>query len=245
MTTLEPGASEVLTHGLAWSPRSTAFLASSPAAIITEGLEVLVQLVMAAITTCPWSRSKWAPSARRTGTVALGRPLTPVGSGSNHPGAGSPLACTAGGSLAGNDSADASSGPATPGTVGTEGGSISSSARRKAGLASLRATRSCGRLGPARLGPRVVEEALLLGIGLDEGDLLGRAAGEPQVAQRLVVDGEDRAGGAVLRRHVADGGAVLDRDVADPGTVELDELADHAVAAQQLGDGEHQVGRGR
>src|SRR6266542_3038462 len=158
MTTLEPGASEVLTHGLAWSPRSPAFLASTPAAIITEGLEVLVQLVMAAITTSPWSRSKWVPSARRTGTVALGRPLTPVGSGSNHPGAGSPLACTAGGSLAGNDSADASSGPATPGTpgtVGTEGGSISSSARRKAGLASLRATRSCGRLGPARLGTTV------------------------------------------------------------------------------------------
>src|SRR6185437_14897681 len=33
---------------------STAFLASSPAASITEGLEVLVQLVMAAMTTLPW-----------------------------------------------------------------------------------------------------------------------------------------------------------------------------------------------
>jgi hypothetical protein len=53
MTTLEPGASEVLTQGLAASPRSTAFLASRPAASITDGLEVLVQLVMAAITTCP------------------------------------------------------------------------------------------------------------------------------------------------------------------------------------------------
>ena len=30
----------------------------------------------------------------------------------------------------------------------------------------------------------------------------------------------------------------------DAGPVELDELADHAVAAQQLGDGEHQVGGG-
>src|SRR6266540_282801 len=117
MTTLEPGASEVLTHGLAWSPRSTAFLASSPAAIITDGLEVLVQLVMAAITTCPWSRSKLAPSDSRTGTETFARPLTPVGSGSNQPGAGSPLAVTAGESLAGNDSAEASSGPATVATA--------------------------------------------------------------------------------------------------------------------------------
>jgi hypothetical protein len=53
MTTFDPGASEVLTHGFDVSPRSTAFLARRPAAIITEGLDVLVQLVMAAITTCP------------------------------------------------------------------------------------------------------------------------------------------------------------------------------------------------
>src|SRR6266498_5754454 len=109
MTTLEPGASEVLTHGLDWSPRSTAFLASSPAAIITDGLEVLVQLVMAAITTSPWSRPKLAPSESCTGTETFARPLTPVGSGSNQPGAGSPgagspLALTAGASLAGKDS---------------------------------------------------------------------------------------------------------------------------------------------
>ena len=31
---------------------------------------------------------------------------------------------------------------------------------------------------------------------------------------------------------------------ATPGAVELDELADHAVLAQHLGDGEHQVGGG-
>jgi hypothetical protein len=94
--------------------------ASSPAASITDGLEVLVQLVMAAITTCPWSRSKRVPSSSWTGTRRLGRPLAPVGSGSNQPaGAGSwfsrlfapPL--LDGGSLAGNDSADASSGPSS------------------------------------------------------------------------------------------------------------------------------------
>ena len=35
------------------SPFSTAFLAKSPAAIMTDGLEVLVQLVIAAITIDP------------------------------------------------------------------------------------------------------------------------------------------------------------------------------------------------
>src|ERR687897_2528869 len=117
MTTLDPGASEVLTHGLEARPRSTALRASRPAASITDGLEVLVQLVMAAMTTCPWSRSKRVPSSSWTGTRLPGRPLAPAGSGSNQPaGAGSWLGwgttpvMNAGGSLAGNDSAEASSG---------------------------------------------------------------------------------------------------------------------------------------
>src|SRR5205823_5350591 len=54
VTTLEPGARLVLTNGLLRRPRSTAFLANSPAAIMTDGLDVFVQLVMAAITTEPW-----------------------------------------------------------------------------------------------------------------------------------------------------------------------------------------------
>src|SRR5215211_5582792 len=55
MTTLDPGASVVFTHGLLVSPRSTAFFASSAAPIMTCGFEVLVQEVIAAITTWPWS----------------------------------------------------------------------------------------------------------------------------------------------------------------------------------------------
>ncbi|OPX59816.1 MAG: hypothetical protein A4E29_01213 [Methanomassiliicoccales archaeon PtaB.Bin134] len=39
--------------GFGRNPRSTAFLASSPAAIITDGLEVLVQEVMEAMSTSP------------------------------------------------------------------------------------------------------------------------------------------------------------------------------------------------
>ncbi len=53
MTTLEPGASVVLTQGLRARPRSTAFLASSAAPTMTLGLDVLVQDVIAAMTTEP------------------------------------------------------------------------------------------------------------------------------------------------------------------------------------------------
>src|SRR5213079_994308 len=53
VTTFDPGARLVFTHGLRSRPRSIAFLASSPAPTITDGLEVLVQLVIAAITTAP------------------------------------------------------------------------------------------------------------------------------------------------------------------------------------------------
>ena len=63
MTTREPGASEDLTHGLRWRPRSTAFFASSAAPSITCGFEVFVQLVIAAITTEPSCSSTSSPSS--------------------------------------------------------------------------------------------------------------------------------------------------------------------------------------
>src|SRR3569833_4047269 len=107
MTTLEPGASEVFTHGLRDRPRSTAFLASSAAPIITDGLEVLVQEVIAAITTAPWSRSS-SPPSRLTVTGLLGRPAaeSAVLSAGLSP---APFSPTDGESAAGNDSAVASS----------------------------------------------------------------------------------------------------------------------------------------
>src|SRR3954470_17614114 len=73
MTTLDPGASVVFTHGLAVRPRSTAFLASSAAPIITCGLEVFVQEVMAAITTWPWSTKVSVPSSMTTRVGLAGR----------------------------------------------------------------------------------------------------------------------------------------------------------------------------
>src|ERR1700722_16179561 len=64
MTTLEPGARVVLTHGLRSSPASTALRATGAAPIMTDGLEVLVHEVMAAMTTEPWSTCVWVPSSR-------------------------------------------------------------------------------------------------------------------------------------------------------------------------------------
>src|SRR5580704_1585599 len=68
MTTRDPGAREVLTHGLDRRPRATAFWASSPAASITCGLDVFVQLVIAAITTWPSATSTGSPPRRAVAT---------------------------------------------------------------------------------------------------------------------------------------------------------------------------------
>ena len=76
MTTFEPGASEVLTHGLTLRPFWTALRARMPAPSITDGFDVLVQLVIAAITTCPWSSSVSVPSASVTGVRAIVRSAT-------------------------------------------------------------------------------------------------------------------------------------------------------------------------
>src|SRR5947209_12661772 len=110
MTTLDPGASVVFTHGLLVSPRSTAFLASSAAPIITCGLDVLVQEVMAAMTTWPWSTSVSVPSSMTTRVGFDGRPLDePWTAVCGLP--ASPLPCANGltGSDAGKEPADASS----------------------------------------------------------------------------------------------------------------------------------------
>ena len=96
-------------------------------------------------------------------------------------------------------------------------------------------------LGRARVDP----EPLLLRVGLDERELRVGAAGEAQVADRLGVDREDAAGRAVLGRHVGDRRAVGERELREAGAEELDELADDAVLAEHLRDGEDEVGRGR
>ena len=221
---MEPGAIDVLTHGATVRPRSTAFLASIAAAIITDGLEVLVQLVIEAIETMPWSISKVAPSAVVTLTFFEGRPApSPSSAGLSPPLVPSVLPCRAVGSLAGKLAAA----PGVALVVGDVGRQhlaegVLGVGERDAVLRALRAGdgRHDGRqvelelLGVARLGlvrAGVQPHALLLGVGLDQRDRLVGATGEAQVLQRHVVDREDRAGRAELRAHVADRGAVGQR----------------------------------
>ena len=85
---------------------------------------------------------------------------------------------------------------------------------------------------------------LLLHVPLDERHLLGRPAGEPQVGQGLVVHGEEAHRGPVLGGHVGDRGPVGERHALETAPEELDELSDHPILPQDLGDREHQVGGG-
>src|SRR6185436_15149523 len=57
-TDCDPGDNDVLTQGLVFSPFATALRARSPAASITLGFDVLVQEVMAAMTTSPVPTAK-------------------------------------------------------------------------------------------------------------------------------------------------------------------------------------------
>ena len=67
MTTFEPGARVVLTHGLDFRPLRFALRASRPAASMTLGFEVLVHEVIAATATAPWSSVYFVPSPSVTG----------------------------------------------------------------------------------------------------------------------------------------------------------------------------------
>ena len=89
---------------------------------------------------------------------------------------------------------------------------------------------------------RGVEPSLFFGIRLHQLDLLRAAPRQSQIAQGLRVDGENAAGCAILRRHVADRGPVREAQFAHAGAVKLNKLAHHAQLAQHLGHGQHQVG---
>jgi hypothetical protein len=95
-----------------------------------------------------------------------------------------------------------------------------------------------------RLDGGVDPEALLLGIGFDQSDLVFLAAGQAQIVQRLVVNAEEAAGRAIFGRHVGQRGAVGQRQVGKAGAVIFDEAAHHAMLAQHVGGGQHEVGGG-
>jgi hypothetical protein len=132
VTTLEPGASEVLTHGLRVRPRSRALRATRPAATITSGLEVLVHEVIAAITTSPWSRVKRAPSYSTT---------VPLSAGAASSGSAGPPSSTIS--------------PTVPATAGADLPKVFSRSCSHCAFIPLSSTRSWGRFGPARAGSTV------------------------------------------------------------------------------------------
>src|SRR5271165_5986587 len=129
VTTMEPGASEVFTHDGTFRPFSTAFFATSPAATSTYGFEVLVQLVMAAITTLPWlsalSSTTCSSATSCCESMPAGCPPSPSQRDTCFGGTCWPGLSSVGNACS-NDLAAADSG-----------------------------TRSCGRLGPAMLGSTV------------------------------------------------------------------------------------------
>ena len=136
MTTIDPGARLVLTHGFVVNPRWTAFLASRPAPIITLGFDVFVQLVIAATTTEPWSSA--AALSDSDSSTATATP--PVSCG-----------CVASPGLA-----------AVAAGFVLRSPSIVSSACVNRSLDCLSGTRSCGRFGPARLGSTVERSSSMI-----------------------------------------------------------------------------------
>src|SRR5699024_12664315 len=123
---------------------------------MTDGLEVLVQEVIAAMTTEPLSIVHWLPSAKRMCAGVRDHSWSPPQS---QGGLGSSPAWawpTATGSLAGNDSAEASSRPATA----TASAWLSPASRADTACGAMRnGTRSCGRLGPAIDGSTVLKSS--------------------------------------------------------------------------------------
>ena len=127
---------------------------------MTNGFEVLVHEVIAAITTDPWSMLALVPSSKVTSVGSEGHPWA---SAKVHDCLGwsvrwSPVTAT--GSLAGKDSADASSRPVGP--VLGDGCVWSASRQRMSCCADVNEIRSCGRVGPAIDGSMVARSSTTL-----------------------------------------------------------------------------------
>ncbi len=91
---------------------------------------------------------------------------------------------------------------------------------------------------------RGAEQALRLGVFLDQRNARRRARRGFKIIQRLIVDREETAGRAIFRRHIGDRRTVGEREMFEAGTVEFDEFADDAELAQHLRHGQHEIGRG-
>ena len=181
---------------------------------MTEGLLVLVQLVIAAMTTAPWPISdEWPLSL----TVAFcGEGLVVEAEAAFGDGRGERPCATI--------SFIAASGTRSCGRLGpaSEGSTVAKVERDGLGEESARACVGA-------------EQALLFAVALDQLDFVLRAAGRAQVVERFGIDREEADRRAVFGGHVADRRAVGERHAADAGAVELDELIDDACPCGEFG----------
>ena len=94
------------------------------------------------------------------------------------------------------------------------------------------------------IGQRIGPEAGLARIRFHQLHLLGLAAGQAQIVQRLFVDGKQRSGGTVFGAHIGNGGAVANRQTARTLAVEFEVGTHHFFLAQEFGQRQHHIGRG-
>ena len=116
----------------------------------------------------------------------------------------------------------------------------------------MRIRRACNAAGDAgkiklqaafvlHAGQAVSPQTGVPGIGFDQLHLLRLPARQPEVGNRLLVDGEHGGCGPILRRHVGDGGTVANREAARAFSVKLQISAHHFLLAQKLGESQHDV----
>ena len=100
------------------------------------------------------------------------------------------------------------------------------------------------RVAVDRLG-RVIgaEQPLGFAVGLGEPGLIPTVR-TFEIAQRFGIDREESDRGAVFGSHVRDGGAIRQRHAGQTRPEELDEFVDHALLAQHLRHGQHEIGGG-
>jgi hypothetical protein len=219
VTTFDPGARLVLTHGLLVRPFSTGLLRQQPAPIITLGFDGVG---------AARDRGDDHRAVVERGDVVATATATAAAAG---------LAPLAGTCMLGSAGGERRVGLAERHTI------LRALRAREAGLDGAKI--HLDRLRVRGVGrPGGTEQALRLCVSLHQRDLCRVAPGEAQVVERHVVDREDRDGGAVLRAHVAERRTVRHGEGAEAFAEELDEHADDAHLAQPLGNREHEVRRG-
>ena len=88
----------------------------------------------------------------------------------------------------------------------------------------------------------VMEEPLLARVGLNQRNLLLASAGEPQIAQRLLINRKNPASCPILRRHIRNRSPIRQRQITQSRPEVLNKLPDNAMLAQHLRNRQHEIG---